>query len=192
MRDTRNANILPIFILLEICWTLVKTFLPFANPNLQLTYCNRHIIRRIKLYCYYLNNRISNLLFGLWTFNLILITTSTNLQNKLYFIFLSKLNSEANSLVHFNVNITNQKHILNKSRCAATLSFRMFIYCGRTTCLGVPNVCNCCLLLSMTFVTSEMLQANLRYAFKNNYLSQREIKQLLLLFCYFGGLLDLG
>ena len=33
--------------------------------------------------------KIQNLC-GLWTFNLILITTSTNLQNKLNFIFLSK------------------------------------------------------------------------------------------------------
>ena len=92
-----------------------QNYFTFANPNLQLTYCNKHIIRRIKLYCYYLNNRISNSLFGLWTFNLILITTSTNLQNKFYFIFLSKLNSEANPLVHFNVNITNKKHVSNKS-----------------------------------------------------------------------------
>ena len=113
-----------------------QNYFTFANPNLQLTYCNRHIIRCIKLYCYYLNNRISNSLFGLWTFNLILITTSTNLQNKLYFIFLSKVNSEANPLVHFNVNITNKKHVSNKSRCVAALFFRVFIYCGRTTCLG--------------------------------------------------------
>ena len=62
-----------------------QNYFTFANPNLQLTYCKRHIIRHIKLYCYYLNNRISNSLFGLWTFNLILITTSTNLQNKFYF-----------------------------------------------------------------------------------------------------------
>ena len=114
--------------------------LPFVNPNLQLTYCNRHIIRRIKLYCYYLNNRIYNSLFEIWTFNLILITTSTNLQNKFYFIFLSKLNSEANPLVHFNVNITNKKHISNKSRCVAMLSFRMFTNYCCTTCLGEMSV----------------------------------------------------
>ena len=42
-----------------------QNYFTFANPNLQLTYCNRHIIRRIKLYCYYLNNKISNSLFGL-------------------------------------------------------------------------------------------------------------------------------
>ena len=85
-----------------------QNYFTFANPNLQISYCNRHIIRRIKLYCYYLINRISNSLFGLWTFNLILITTSTNLQNKFSFIFLCKLNSEANPPVHFNVNITNK------------------------------------------------------------------------------------
>ena len=105
-----------------------QNYSTFANPNLLLAYCNRHIIRRIKLFCYYLNNRISNSLFGLWTFNLILITTSTNLQTKFYFIFLTKLNSEANPLVHFNENVTNKKHVSNKSRCVAALSFRMFIY----------------------------------------------------------------
>ena len=62
-----------------------QNYFTFANPSLQLTYCNRRIIRRIKLYSYYLNNRIFNSLFGLWTFNLILITTFTNLQNKFYF-----------------------------------------------------------------------------------------------------------
>ena len=63
-----------------------QNYFTFANPNLQLTYCNRHMIRRIKFYCYQLNNRISNSLFGLWIFNLILNTTSTNLKNKFYFI----------------------------------------------------------------------------------------------------------
>ena len=29
-----------------------QNYFTFANSNLQLTYCNRHIIRRIKLYCY--------------------------------------------------------------------------------------------------------------------------------------------
>ena len=98
-----------------------QNFFTFANPNLQLTYCNRHMIRCIKLY-YYLNNRISNLLLGLRTFNLILITTSTNLQNKFYIIFLCKLNSEANPLVHFNVNITNKKHVSRVRRLLAPLS----------------------------------------------------------------------
>ena len=101
-----------------------QNYFTFANPNLQLTYCNRHTIRRIKLKCCYLYNRISNSLLGLWTFNLILIITSTNLQNKFYFIFLSKLNSEVNQPVHFNVNITDKKHVSNKSCCVAALSFR--------------------------------------------------------------------
>ena len=117
-----------------------QNYFTFANPNLQLTYCNRHLIRRIKLYCYYLNNRIYNSLFGLWRFNLILITTSTNLQNNFYFIFLSKLNSEANPLVDFNVNITNKKHVSNKSGCVAAFSFHMFIYCCCPTYLGEISV----------------------------------------------------
>ena len=51
MRDTGNATIylLPFLFLLEVCWTLVKTILSFANPNLQLTYCDRHIIRRYQI-----------------------------------------------------------------------------------------------------------------------------------------------
>ena len=61
-----------------------QNYFTLANPNSQLAYCNRHILRRIKFYCFHLNNRIFNSLFGLWTFNLILITTSTNLQNKFY------------------------------------------------------------------------------------------------------------
>ena len=65
--------ILPFLFLL----VFGQNYFTFANLNLQLTYCNRYVIRRIKLYCYYLNNRISNSLFGLWTFNIILITTST-------------------------------------------------------------------------------------------------------------------
>ena len=111
------------------------------------------------MYCYYLNNRISNSLFGLWTFNLILITTSTKLQNKFYFLFLSKFNSEANPLVHFNVNITNKKHVSNKSRCVAALSFRMFINCGPTTSLGEISV------LAAFFSKSRTTIQNVRIAF---------------------------
>ena len=114
-----------------------QNYFSFAYRNLQLRYYNRHIRRHIKLYCYQLNNRISNSRHGLWTFNLILITTSTNLLNN--FFFLSKLNSESNPLVHINVKIT-KKHASNKSRCVAKLSFRMFINCGCSMCLGEISV----------------------------------------------------
>ena len=68
-----------------------QNYFTFANPNLQLTHCNRHILRRIKFYCYHSNNRISNSLFGLWTFQVY--------KTNFILFFLSKLNSEANPLV---------------------------------------------------------------------------------------------
>ena len=131
VRDTGNATIYCLFYCF-FCWS--------AELWSKLFYLCKSKFTTYILYCYYSKNRISNSLFRLWTFNLNLITTSTNLQNKFYFIFLNKLNNEANLLVHFIVNITNKKHVLNKSRCGASLSFRMFISCGRTTCLSEISV----------------------------------------------------